>query len=131
MTRRVEEKAHALSPYVSTRKLVGFMGLPCGVSSSAYDSGRDAMEPPTPDPTRFEIIGTWKIGNGLIVSVRYPDCTTFEGRKLLVYAYMRRDDIETSATLDPHFYDSPQSPIARFAPTRQGFELAALVAGQL
>jgi hypothetical protein len=61
----------------------------------------------------------------LVVEVRYPDCSNFEGLKVLVY-----DGVETAAMeiasgkCDPHFAESGVSPIARFRPTAEGWDMA-------
>jgi hypothetical protein len=101
-------------------------------SFSSYDKTDNCYVappvPPNPDPKKFEILSTLRIGDFLIIEVSYPDCTNYEGRKLLVYEV---DDAWTllcknNGTLDPHFSNNPKfySPIARFEPTTRGWKMA-------
>ena len=82
-------------------------------------------ELPNPDPRNFNLGNLAQIGKYLIVWITYPDCTNYEGRKILVFrcsiARLKRQDI-----IDPHFSENPEklSPIARFVPTREGWQMA-------
>lgn len=79
-----------------------------------------------PDPKVFQVRGHEVIGNYLIVVVRYPNCTNFGGKKILVYEnlhdiYMLLDQGE----LDPHFGEGDNFyPVARFQPTTIGLLMA-------
>jgi hypothetical protein len=44
-----------------------------------------AKNNPNPDPKNFKIIKTQQIGESLILMVNYPNCTNFEGDKILFY----------------------------------------------
>lgn len=79
---------------------------------------------PNPDPNNFKVIDHKQYSNYLYVEVQYPDCTNFEGRKILVYRNMTVLQFMNMNTLDPHFQNDKTSPIARFAPTAQGRLLA-------
>lgn len=86
-----------------------------------------------PDPRRFDIEYAHIMGPYAVLVVRYPDATTFEGRKVLVY----RDSLQNLKArkeLDPHFSEDSTGPIARFEPTTLGKEMAhafvALLAGR-
>ena len=81
---------------------------------------------PNPDPRRFQIEREERIGSCTIALVRYPNCTNFEGRKILVYWQV--GSLLNATVLDPHFCDevgciSP-CPIARFVPTPLGWSMA-------
>jgi len=76
---------------------------------------------PAPDPERFKICKSFDTGRFIVVLVEYPDCTNFEGRKVLVYN-AQREAVMTARRLDPHFSESGLSPIARFAPTQEGWD---------
>jgi len=81
---------------------------------------------PNPDPRKFVIADHEEIGKFLILFVQYPDCTNFEGYKVLVYSGVTYDEIKSRRVLDPHFTDSQSvpSPVARFTPTEAGLEMA-------
>lgn len=78
------------------------------------------------DPNHFRIQRTRQIGSCVIVEIVYPDCTNYDGRKILVYDDVSEKDIRTKTRLGPHFCKHPQclSPIARFEPTKLGWEMA-------
>jgi hypothetical protein len=66
-----------------------------------------------------------------VLTVHYPDATNFEGRKILVYRHkgdglIAIEQLVAGGELDPHFCSSPNSPIARFAPTTEGARLARI-----
>ena len=82
---------------------------------------------PNPNPARFSILRTLQFGRSVVVEVRYPDCTNYEGRKVLVYADTDEVAVKALATLDPHFARHG-GPVARFEPTQRGWDLAVEVA---
>ena len=93
----------------------------CG--SSPYAAADSA---PNPEPDNFLILNETTKNGFLILSVLYPTCTNFEGRKLLVYEGFKSSKQLLAATngrLDPHFSDSEISPIARFSPTQRSLDL--------
>ncbi len=86
---------------------------------------------PNPDPKNFQIISSVEINGFLIVEARYPDATTFEGHKIMVYRGVVNTATLlqwTNGTLDPHFSEGPFSPVVRFAPTRDGRLMAKALA---
>lgn len=93
-------------------------------------SGGDAPAPvpPNPNPGNFRVLKAESIGPFLAVKVLYPDCTNYEGRKILVYRGITIEDFCRETRVDPHFSDDKvASPlIARFVPTEQGWEYAKL-----
>ena len=114
------------------------MGINCFYSASSYDknfayipaSTQDKL--PNPDPSNFKIIKSLVGGDllssrkFLILKVNYPDCKNYEGNKILVYENVTLEELLKQKTLDPHFSNSKEfySPIARFEPTRKGWEMA-------
>jgi hypothetical protein len=97
------------------------MGLSCRSSSSLESS----CKTPNPNPKNFEIkkVAFW--GEYVAVMVNYPDCTNFEGNKILIF----KSDIgkiKKWCSIDPHFFPSESSPIARFRPTKQGWKDAEI-----
>lgn len=96
-------------------------------------SWRDNWEPRNtaaatnnPDPDNFEILKFERVGQFTIMLVYYPDCTNFEGKKILVYKTLALGEPLRAHMLDPHFCDSLDhpSPIARFVPTDEGWHFA-------
>lgn len=87
---------------------------------------------PNPNPYRFKIIYKQPIGaEGVVVVAQYPDCTTHEGKKILVYRKADLDRALKQNKLDPHFLETTTSPFARFEPTALGLAMAVLVAERL
>lgn len=79
-----------------------------------------------PDPTRFDIKKTERIGKFLIAEVQYPNCQNYEGNKILVFERVSEKVLRGQKSLDPHFCDSLKhsSPVARFEPTARGWNYA-------
>ena len=93
------------------------MGVRGGLSSGTTWIGNSI----NPNPSSFKIKKVYT-ANGLFVSlVNYPNCTTFEGNKILVTNYDVRE--KNKLKLDPHFYKD-SGLIARFEPTDTGWEAA-------
>ena len=78
------------------------------------------------DPKNFRLLHHEKHGRFLIVEVEYPGCTTFKGKKLLVFEAVSYNAISKLTALDPHFCDDRNhvTPIARFVPTVKGWNFA-------
>lgn len=78
-----------------------------------------------PDPVVWDVVKQVVMPSGLCISeVRYPACTTYDGRKLLL---LKRDPRGISV-LDPHLLEGDHIVIARFHPTRDGWRLAIATA---
>lgn len=86
---------------------------------SCYTNSSDIVVAPNPNPSQYEIITKTYFRNATLLKVKYKGCTNFEGVKILVYY----GKFEPSGELDPHFAEGV-SPIARFKPTKVGFQLA-------
>lgn len=84
----------------------------------------DEVKFPNPDPKRFKILDAVSFGDYLLVSVEYPDCTNFEGKKIMIYRGVAMAELDTLSSLDPHFQEGTRfSPIMRIIPTKEGWEL--------
>jgi len=102
-----------------------FGGSRC--SSSPY-----AVANSNPRPENFKIVKEKYLNGYLILIVKYPDCSNYEGKKLLVY-----EGFKTSLALlkynkgrlDPHFSRDKGSPIARFKPTPESMDLVSRMIG--
>lgn len=90
--------------------------------------GGYAPQPPEPDARKFEILQAQEINGWTIAIVHYPGCTTYDGKKLLVFPCSSQK-VRAQKLLDPHFLESNDvlSPVARFEPTKRGIELATLL----
>jgi hypothetical protein len=99
------------------------MGMPL-FSCSSYDKVDNKNI--NLDSSNYRIIKSKKIDNFLILFINYPNCTNFEGNKILVYINSTIDDLYTQRSIDPHFSDNKNyiSPIARFIPTDIGWKMA-------
>lgn len=115
------------------------MGISMFGSRCSNDSHRDSYTPPAyireevptpgnPNPSDFEILKLERVKHFTIMLVKYPDCFNFEGKKILVFKTLVLGDIKKVSSLDPHFCDSAKhpSPVARFVPTDEGWEYAAV-----
>ena len=103
------------------------MGMRIFGSFSSYDGGLSPPLPnPNPNPGNFRIIRSHYEAPFLIVEVQYPDCTNYEGRKILVYQDITLNQLKAQGTIDPHFSNNKQyySPKARFEPTEWGWDTA-------
>ena len=89
-------------------------------------SGRAVAQTPAPNdpiPSRFRIQHLEQYGNFVIGKVIYPNCTTFDGLKIIVWENVTVDDIYRMDVIDPHFFEDNKI-IARFAPTKNGMHYA-------
>lgn len=96
-----------------------FRGSKCRI-----DEPVDSAPPGNPNPRRFTIVRAAQHGRLTAVEVHYPDATTYEGRKLMVFR-ASESEIRNAKELDPHFCDGHHlSPLARFRPDQAGWGLA-------
>ena len=82
---------------------------------------------PNPNPHRFTIERIEQFEAYSVCLVHYPDCTTFGGRKVLIYG-VSPDVLRARTELDPHFLEGALSPLARFPATDQGWRDACAFA---
>jgi len=84
----------------------------------------------TPDPKNFKIIRKEIINGYPILLINYPGVKNYEGNKILMYS--KHFDLNyLNNKIDPHFFTDGTSPIARFEPTKYGWELATTLATNL
>ena len=76
-----------------------------------------------PDPKKFRIISTFEVERFLLARVVYPNCTNYEGEKLIVFKDLQKKHLMEMNVLDPHFFPD-NNIIARFKPDDEGFRLA-------
>lgn len=90
-----------------------------------------AAPAPNPDPRRWTITGIKQFANGYVLLVKYHDATNLEGLKAMVYRGKFDRERAMREGLDPHFTDSPKSPVARFRPDEEGLKWALELARSL
>ena len=100
------------------------MGISLFGSSSSYD--RCNTSPPNPDPKNYTILLSNQREHYLIITIQYPDCSNYEGKKILLYEGTTINKLKEQGSIDPHFSENKEyaSPIARFEPTERGASLA-------
>ena len=79
---------------------------------------------PNPRPDRWTLLQKAEYANGYVLRVKYHDCTNFEGVKVMVY----RGHYTPRRSLDPHFYEGSDAPVARFRPDNDGWSSACAFA---
>lgn len=80
-----------------------------------------------PKPNLFNIQDEFYINGYLVLRVEYPNCTNFEGIKVMVYTGFK-DSKEllnhNKGLLDPHFSEGKGSPFMRLKPQSRAAEKA-------
>lgn len=102
------------------------MGLRLLGSSGSTLETYETVEryPNDPDPKIFEIIQTCESGDFLVARVKYPNCTNYEGEKILVFEGLTAKQLKEMNFLDPHFLKTNVNLIARFRPSYNGWHNA-------
>jgi hypothetical protein len=96
------------------------------------DNPASEPSPENPDPNNYHLVAAEENGPYLIVMIKYPNCSNFEGNKILVYKDLNLIALVNQKLIDPHFFKDAKyaSPIARFVPTTEGWKMAQVfVAG--
>lgn len=112
------------------------MGICTFGSRSSYDSPKTIevekiveriVKMPNPDPRKWEVNNFLEDSRGdyLLVDITYPDCTNYEGRKIMLYEGVTMKQLRAQKLIDPHFSENKKyhSPIARFEPTEEGWKM--------
>ena len=88
---------------------------------------------PNPDPKNFKILRYQHVNGNLVIEVKYPDCTNYEGRKIMVYKNTTVDILKIQGSIDPHFCNNSRmrSPFLRTEPTAEGWQVALKLAESL
>lgn len=101
-------------------------GRPAKSPNQTYEE--TPMTAGNPNPKRWKFEKVLEVGKFLIVKLRYPDCTNFEGNKVLVIEDTLLNLINCTE-IDPHFYPGGKI-VARFVPTDAGWAMAVRFANQ-
>ena len=101
-------------------------------SSSSEPEARPKLDP-NPDPRHYHVNKIYQFEKGYVMDIIYPNCTNYEGRKILVYLGNVEDHYVEFMRygIDPHFCEVPYAPFARFEPTEMGLELAIMLVKNL
>lgn len=83
-------------------------------------------QPPNPNPYNFRLIKQEDRNGHSILLVHFPGCTTYKGYKVI----LTRTLWEGGDTMDPHFIGEEHPVLARFEPTKQGWNLARACADE-
>lgn len=111
------------------------MGIGHFKSESAYNSLKEENQSlreklaVNPNPKEFEILEVFTDDSYTVLKIKYPNCTNAEGIKILVYKATPVELLKRKE-FDPHF-GHKDSPIARFEPTDQGWNMAIKLATSL
>ena len=81
-----------------------------------YEHADTAVDP---DPEIFRIEEEMQMGDYLIAVIAYPNCTNFEGKKIIVFEDTTIEELNNMKIIDPHFLEQNKV-IARFIPTPRG-----------
>lgn len=109
-----------------------YMGVVRVISCSRNDSEYDEFARfgsksslPNPNPHNFKLVKGFFLGDYTLILVNYPDCTNYEGNKVLLFKGVDITTLKNLKVLDPHFSQNTNhiSPIARFEPTQFGWDL--------
>lgn len=106
---------------------LSFFSRNCHTNRERDTQGVPVAPAPNPSPSRWTYLDHKQFDHAYVLKVRYHDCTNFEGVKVMVY----RGQFRKVSYLDPHFTNSPESPIARFRPDKPGWWMALELARAL
>ena len=98
------------------------------VSFSSRKNDYSGSNPNNPDPMNFVLDRLLQVSNNVVCHIQYKGCTNYDGYKICVFENTTTECISKRINIDPHFYQSEESPFARFKPTKAGWKAAILVA---
>src|SRR3954464_15358276 len=101
---------------------------PGDTSCSSYQS----FAPLTPDSSNYTIEDVCRVGQNVVLKVKYPNCSNcaYEGNKVMVFLNVTETQILRWKKIDPHFRDPVRailsseapSPAARFPASPEGWK---------
>ena len=100
------------------------VGSVCNCSKESLKNTAPSDLDPRAD--NFRIIAVEEFANYLVAIVNYPNCTPYNGNKVLIYEDVSIKDITAWKLVDPHFLENKNftSPIARFPYSAKGIKRA-------
>lgn len=110
---------------VGPKNYGGRKWYPSGPRIDGSSSSSPEPRLPNPDPDNYKIVKAQEEGKYLVIKINYPDCTNYEGNKILVFESSLLD-IVNQKVIDPHFFENKKikSPVARFVPSDKGWNMA-------
>jgi hypothetical protein len=84
-----------------------------------------------PNTHKFIILDYIEKSGGILVKIQYPNCTNYEGIKILLFKDKTIKQIQAMDSIDPHFLINDTSLLARFVPTDSGWILGWFVLSEL
>ena len=102
------------------------------MGANPFRSSCGDYEPPNPNPKNYTILDHKQINGNIALLVDYKGCTTYEGKKVLVYKNVTWAHVNMMKELDPHFSEEKNSvfkisPFARFEPTDEVMTCAMML----
>lgn len=99
---------------------------PYADSTPTPEAKKKDKAPGNPDPHNYQLVRAEEKHGHLVVMIKYPDCTNYEGNKILVFKNLTLIQLVNQKFIDPHFFPAGkvQSPVARFVPTDEGWNMA-------
>jgi hypothetical protein len=101
---------------------------------SSHPDYRDPNErynmPDTPDKKNYSVEAVERVGNHLVMKVKYPNCRqcAYEGNKVMVFLNVTELEALRWRVIDPHFRNTPiksvteaPSPAARYPASPEGW----------
>lgn len=96
-----------------------------------YEAPAYVAPPATPDATNYTLEEIERIGNHLVLKVKYPNCRdcSYEGSKVMVFLNVTEKQALKWRKIDPHFKDprikipdtTAPAPAARFPASPEGW----------
>lgn len=76
-----------------------------------------------PNPKKFVLEIVVEIFNHTLIFLNYPNCTNYEGNKIILFRNTSKREVLKIKEIDPHFTEENKlKPFARFEPTKEGWE---------
>jgi len=96
-----------------------------GIGNDQYPENyrNETADTVNPNPKKFEITNIIEANDYLFAIVKYPNCTNYEGKKVILFENITKAELLAMNTLDPHFFPENKI-IARFKPSTEGIKLA-------
>ena len=72
----------------------------------------------------LNFIRSQQVKTNVVVEINYPDCTNYEGNKIIVFRNVSIQEIDSIKSIDTHFCEDRLSPFAIFKATEFGWNAA-------
>lgn len=79
----------------------------------------------------FTILQSYILGSFVLLWLHYPEASKFDGAKILLFEGLSIDYLMHQVRLDPHFIPEETGLVARFRPTRRGWDYALTLVNEL